>query len=35
VEWHVRNVLGKLGAANRAEAASLAARKNILSSPAT
>jgi DNA-binding CsgD family transcriptional regulator len=30
VEWHVRNVLGKLGAANRAEAASRAARDGLL-----
>jgi ATP/maltotriose-dependent transcriptional regulator MalT len=29
-EWHVRNVLGKLGAANRAEAASRAARDGLL-----
>lgn len=29
-EWHVRNVLGKLGAANRAEAAVLAARDRLL-----
>ena len=29
-EWHVRNVLGKLGAANRAEAAVLAARDGLL-----
>jgi DNA-binding CsgD family transcriptional regulator len=28
-EWHVRNVLGKLGAANRAEAAALAARQGL------
>jgi non-specific serine/threonine protein kinase len=32
-EWHVRNVLGKLGVANRAEAAALAARENLLASP--
>ena len=32
-EWHARNVLGKLGAANRAEAAALAARENLLTSP--
>jgi DNA-binding NarL/FixJ family response regulator len=29
-EWHVRNVLGKLGAANRAEAAALATRDGLL-----
>lgn len=29
-EWHVRNVLGKLGAANRAEAAALAACDGLL-----
>jgi DNA-binding CsgD family transcriptional regulator/tetratricopeptide (TPR) repeat protein len=28
-EWHVRNVLGKLGAANRAEAVALAAREGL------
>lgn len=32
-EWHVRNVLGKLGAANRAEAATLAARVSLDRSP--
>lgn len=30
VEWHVRNLLGKLGAANRAEAAVLADRAHLL-----
>lgn len=29
-EWHVRNVLGKLGVANRAEAASRAAREGLV-----
>ena len=29
-EWHVRNVLGKLGAANRAEAAVLATRDYLV-----
>jgi predicted ATPase/DNA-binding CsgD family transcriptional regulator len=29
-EWHARNVLGKLGATNRAEAAALAARERLI-----
>jgi non-specific serine/threonine protein kinase len=32
-EWHVRNVLGKLGVAHRAEAASIVAREHLLPSP--